>query len=120
MENYYWGERNVDIVERRMKDLILRLLNDEKKNDSIKTGGCPQKEPVLDDFEKIRACALCGGAVTVERGITGTTVYIPVDTNWLDRMMAQHSSDEFILDRLRRAERIIVDLRKRLDEKHDN
>lgn len=66
----------------------------------------------MEDFEKIRACALCGSAVLLERTNSGTSYYVPVDMAWLDRVMKINGSDEFILDRLRRAESIITQLRK--------
>lgn len=61
-------------------------------------------------------CSLCGGAVIVQGREGSTRYYTAVDKDWVDRMLEVHGADNFTLDRLRRAEHIITDLRKKILE----
>ena len=66
-------------------------------------------------MKDIRACELCGSAVTVETSEEGTRFYIPVANEFLEQLLDSHV-DQFIRDRLRRCERIVVDLRNQISE----
>ena len=104
-------------MERIILDFITGGRKEEQKKEITAIGRCRAKEPNLEDHERVRSCELCGSAVILESGIAGTRYYTPVDSVWLEGLMTTHSSDNFILDRLRRAEKIIVDLRRQLIEK---
>jgi hypothetical protein len=68
------------------------------------------------EFKDLRCCSTCGGAVILKSSDEGTSYYLPAASDWLERMMVKYSSDDFILDRLHRAEIIITQLRKELAE----
>lgn len=60
------------------------------------------------------SCELCGGPVVVQGSLTGTRYYVPVAEEALQKMMDGEQTDNFIRDRLRRAEKIIDRLREEL------
>lgn len=59
----------------------------------------------------VRACPSCGGATFRHRAYDGAIFFTPVDDMRLLDLMKAYSSDDLTYDRLRRAERIITDLR---------
>ena len=62
----------------------------------------------------IHACSICGSAVSLEGTVTGTKYYVPINNYMLEKIMDDWTMDQFIRDRLRRAEIIIKDLRRQL------
>lgn len=70
------------------------------------------------DPKNVETCSQCGNIVTTHKTIGGTLFFIPVSNEYLDSILRVRSVDvDLILhDRLRRAERIIVELRKEVTE----
>lgn len=64
----------------------------------------------------LASCELCGGPVVVQGSITGTRYYVSVAEESIQRVMNQIQADNFLRDRLRRAEVIIDNLRKELGQ----
>lgn len=62
--------------------------------------------------EHVSPCPACGGPVVIQGAITGTRYYVPVAEEMLQTMM--ENADTFLHERLQRAERIIVELRKQV------
>ena len=67
----------------------------------------------------VRACEICGGPVIIEGNDEGTNWYTPILEKDLNRFMDTRGTDEFIRDRLFRAEKIIINLRQQLNECKD-
>lgn len=72
--------------------------------------------------DHITPCELCGGPVILKATPTGTRFRIPVADTVLNQMMDHPEVDQFIRERLQRAERIIIELReeKEVLRKHLN
>ncbi len=67
---------------------------------------------MLNSHEESSACETCGSMVIKRRTIDGARYYIPIADDKLFKVLAQRPDvDLFILDRLQRAERIIMGLR---------
>lgn len=69
------------------------------------------------ELEKpVEACENCGSAVVSARTIDGARYVIAVQDGHILPLLEEYGADEFISDRLRRAERIIMQLRQRVRE----
>lgn len=62
----------------------------------------------------VRVCEECGGPVVYQKTATGVQYPTPLSNEFFLQQMQLQTSDYFILDRLRRAERIITELREEL------
>ena len=69
--------------------------------------------------ETILSSPVCGGPVVLHTSHGGTSYYMPVSEEAFQKMMDVRQTDEFIRDRLLRAERIITQLRRELSECRD-
>lgn len=66
-------------------------------------------------------CEFCGSMVSKQRALDGARYYIPVaDPAMFASIGKKDDIDFFIYDRLIRAEKIITDLRKQLEQKCTN
>ncbi len=71
----------------------------------------------MDDINPM-CCEFCGGLVSRHKTIDGARYSIPVsDPAMFMTLDRREDINVFIYDRLRRAEKIITDLRKQLDAK---
>lgn len=71
-------------------------------------------DQITQDVEEICCCPTCGNLAAMQG--RGTRFYTPVACEYLDTLMDKNSTDAYILDRLRRAEKIITALRKELKD----
>lgn len=63
-----------------------------------------------------KPCETCGAPVLLAGREGGTRFYVPLNENKFQELLTRYTSDWFVLDRLRRAEKIIVELRKQVKE----
>ena len=69
----------------------------------------------MRDNDEPGCCEFCGSPVIKSKTIDGARYYLPIDDSiQLDRLFNVEGIDLFIYDRLRRAEKIIEDLRRQL------
>lgn len=64
--------------------------------------------------EEIKSCPLCASPVSFHKALDDKIIYIPLAKEYLEYCLNYEAVDYIIRDRLRRAEKIIVDLRNRL------
>lgn len=64
----------------------------------------------------VQGCPQCGGVVSVHRTMDGAKYYTAVSDAHIPALLKLVDVDAFMADRLHRAEKIIVDLRKQLKE----
>lgn len=63
---------------------------------------------------RITCCPACGGPVAPHETIGGTRYLIAVSDHLLQEIMTRQAVDQFVRDRLQRAEKIIVSLREKV------
>lgn len=65
----------------------------------------------MEKPDRICACPSCGGACVPKKTLDGSRYFIALSNSALQEWMTANSADEFVRDRLQRAEKIIIDLR---------